>query len=194
MKLIVGLGNPGKNYAQTRHNIGFMAIDRVAGDYFATTPKQKFHGLCSEAMIGGQKCLLLKPQTFMNRSGQSVRAAVEFYSIALDHMLVLHDELDVLPGRIKVKCGGGAAGHNGLKDIDRHVGPDYWRGRLGIGHPGHADQVTNYVLGRFAASEMSAVDHMLEGITKGVSHFAEKGGYAMREFLHQPEWQEYNQV
>ncbi len=166
MWLIVGLGNPGPDYAATRHNIGFMALDALAGPARFTS---KFHGEICQPTIEGEKLLLLKPMTFMNLSGKAVQAAMAFYKIPLDHLIVLHDELDLPLGKIRIKKGGGANGHNGLKDIDRLVGPDYWRIRLGIGHPGMKEQVHGHVLGRFSAEEVAEVEKINQSL---VRHFA----------------------
>ena len=155
MWLIVGLGNPGSEYAATRHNIGFMAVDALADRARFTS---KFHGETTALSIDGEKVILLKPMTFMNLSGKSVQAAMAFYKIAPEHVIVLHDELDLPLGKIRIKQGGGANGHNGLKDIDQMVGPDYWRIRLGIGHPGRSEQVHGHVLGRFSSEEQNMVD------------------------------------
>jgi len=139
MKLFVGLGNPGAKYAQNRHNIGFMAMDRIAGDHGASPWRGKFQGQVCEVVLGGAKTLLLKPDTFMNKSGQSVAAAVQFYKIDVADIVVFHDELDLAPGKLRVKTGGGLAGHNGLKSINAHLGPEFQRVRIGIGHPGRKE-------------------------------------------------------
>ena len=158
MWLIVGLGNPGAEYAATRHNIGFMAVDRLAAAAKIDRFTNKFHGELASGDWAGEKLLLLKPQTFMNLSGKSVQAAMAFYKIPLAKLVVLHDELDLPLGKLRIKQGGGANGHNGIKDIDQAIGPDYWRIRLGIGHPGDAARVHGYVLSRFNAEEMPLVD------------------------------------
>jgi PTH1 family peptidyl-tRNA hydrolase len=163
MRLIVGLGNPGAEYALTRHNIGFMAIDALAG---AAAFTSKFHGEIAALTIEGEKLLLLKPMTYMNHSGRSVQAAAAFYKIPPEHIVVLHDELDLPLGKIRIKRGGGANGHNGLKDIDQMLGPDYWRIRLGIGHPGTKEQVHDHVLNRFSALEMKQVAQVLATVTE----------------------------
>ena len=146
MWLIVGLGNPGSQYKRNRHNIGFMAVDEIVRRHDLSSSKKKFQALLSEGEIVGEKVLVLKPQTYMNLSGQSVQAAASFYKIPLDHVVVFHDELDLAFGKIRVKFSGGAAGHNGLRSIDDHLGKDYWRVRLGIGHPGEKEFVTQHVL------------------------------------------------
>ena len=154
MRLIVGLGNPGARYARNRHNIGFMAVDAIARRYGAPTFRSRFKAELAEATIATERRLLLKPQTFMNASGESVLAAMSFYKIAPAEIVVIHDELDLRPGKLRVKRGGGAAGHNGLRSIDQMIGADYWRVRIGIGHPGVKELVHPYVLQNFAADEV----------------------------------------
>lgn len=171
MWLIVGLGNPGPEYALTRHNIGFMAVDALAGPARFTS---KFQGLVTPRSIEGESCLLLKPQTYMNLSGKSVQAAASFYKIPPEHIIVLHDELDLPLGRLRIKQGGGANGHNGLKDIDEKLGPDYWRIRLGIGHPGTKEQVHDHVLSRFSSEEMEAANKLLSTLTDKFPLFWQK--------------------
>lgn len=154
MFLIVGLGNPGAQYQGNRHNIGFMVVDEIAADHGFSPFRKKFQGLVSEGRIGNAKVILLKPETYMNNSGQSVVAAAKFYKIEPDHIIVFHDELDLEPSKLRVRLGGGNAGHNGLKSIQAHLGSaDYWRVRMGIGHPGDKARVSGYVLSDFAKSE-----------------------------------------
>ena len=153
MRLIVGLGNPGTRYARNRHNIGFLVADAVAQRHGFAAWRDRFKGQIAEGTIGNARRLLLKPQTFMNASGESVLAAMSFYKIAPSEIVVIHDELDLKPGKVRVKRGGGSAGHNGLRSIDALVGADYWRLRVGIGHPGNRDLVLPYVLQNFAADE-----------------------------------------
>ena len=165
MQIWVGLGNPGPRYALHRHNVGFMAVDVIA-DMHAFGPVQtKFSGWVQEGRIGAQKVLLLKPATFMNESGRSVGEALRFYKLGTEALTVFHDELDLAPFKVKVKQGGGHAGHNGLRSIDQHCAslgaPDYRRIRLGIGHPGHKDRVTGHVLGNFAKTEEDDLAAML---------------------------------
>lgn len=167
MRLLVGLGNPGAKYARNRHNIGFMALDRIAVDHGFGPWKKAFHGLVAEGRLGQEKVVLLKPETFMNLSGQSVQGAVTFYKLALNEVVVLHDELDLAPGKLRVKQGGGHAGHNGLRSIHGHLGEAYGRVRLGIGHPGHKDAVADYVLSDFAKSDADWLDALLRGISDG---------------------------
>ncbi len=163
IQLIVGLGNPGSEYEQTRHNAGFWfveAVARSAGGSFRT--ESKFHGEACKVRLDGQEVWLLKPQTYMNRSGQSVAALARFYKIPLENILVAHDELDVAPGGLRLKQGGGHAGHNGLRDIGSLMGGNnFLRLRIGIGHPGHASQVTGYVLGKPPQSERDLIDEAI---------------------------------
>lgn len=168
MQLWVGLGNPGPQYALNRHNVGFMAVDTIAEVHQFGPVQKKFSGWLQEGRIGpsedSTKVLLLKPATFMNESGRSVGEALRFYKLGTDALTVFHDELDLPPFKVKVKQGGGTAGHNGLRSIDQHLGPDFRRIRLGIGHPGHKDRVTGYVLGNYAKSEMDPLADMLGAI------------------------------
>lgn len=158
MLLFVGLGNPGARYAGHRHNIGFMAIDRMAHAHAIGPFRSRFGGLFAEGTIGGERAILLKPSTFMNDSGRSVGEAARFHKIDPGHIVVFHDELDLAPGKLRVKTGGGNAGHNGLRSITAHLGNDYRRIRLGIGHPGDKSLVHYYVLSDFARSERDWVD------------------------------------
>ncbi|MCU0948123.1 MAG: aminoacyl-tRNA hydrolase [Porphyrobacter sp.] len=165
MQIWAGLGNPGPRYAFHRHNVGFMAMD-VIGEMHGFAPVQtKFQGWVQEGRIGGTKVLLLKPATFMNESGRSVGEALRFYKLGPDALTVFHDELDLAPFKVKVKQGGGHAGHNGLRSIDQHCGPDFRRVRIGIGHPGHKDKVTGHVLGNFAKDEQDDLAAMLGAIS-----------------------------
>lgn len=165
MWMFVGLGNPGDEYSRNRHNVGFMAVDAIAARYGFPAFRKKFQGLLSEGVIGGEKVFLLKPQTFMNLSGESGAAAARFYKIPPDRIFVFHDELDLPACKLRIKKGGGNAGHNGLKSIDAHLGTaDYHRVRIGIGHPGARDRVHDYVLGDFAKAEVPALDKLLASI------------------------------
>lgn len=172
MILFVGLGNPGGKYAANRHNIGFMALDQIASDHGFGPWKSKFQGEITEGTLGGVKTLLLKPMTFMNLSGQSVGEAMRFYKLTPADVVVFHDELDLAPGKLRCKTGGGHAGHNGLRSIHQHIGPEYHRVRLGIGHPGHKDKVAPYVLSDFAKAEQGWLDDMLRGIGDGAPDLA----------------------
>ena len=173
MKLFVGLGNPGSDYAGHRHNIGFMAVDRIAADHGFGPWKRAFKGQVSEGRLGGEKVVLLRPETFMNRSGEAVQAAMAFYRLPLADITVFHDELDLAPGKVRVKQGGGHAGHNGLRSLHAHVGDDYGRVRLGIGHPGHKDAVAGYVLHNFAKVERDWLEPLLDGLSAGASALAD---------------------
>jgi PTH1 family peptidyl-tRNA hydrolase len=164
MQLWVGLGNPGPQHALQRHNVGFMAADVIAEMHAFGPVQKKFHGWLQEGRIGGEKILLLKPATFMNESGRSVAEALRFYKLGVGDLTVFHDELDLAPFKVKVRTGGGLAGHNGLRSIDRLLGPDFRRVRLGIGHPGHKDRVTGYVLGNYAKGEMDELTDMLAAV------------------------------
>ncbi|MFC2969260.1 aminoacyl-tRNA hydrolase [Acidimangrovimonas pyrenivorans] len=172
MRLLVGLGNPGAKYARNRHNIGFMALDRIAEDHGFTPWRSRFQGLVSEGRLGSEKVVLLKPQTFMNLSGQSVGEAMRFYKLTPNDITVFHDELDLAPGKCRVKQGGGHAGHNGLRSIHAHIGAEYGRVRLGIGHPGHKDRVAGYVLHDFARADDDWLDDLLRGISDGAAALA----------------------
>ncbi|GGD38359.1 aminoacyl-tRNA hydrolase [Sinisalibacter lacisalsi] len=176
MKLFVGLGNPGAKYAQNRHNIGFMAVDRIAEDHGFAPWRAKFQGQLSEGRLGRERVVLLKPETFMNLSGQSVGEAMRFFKLEPGDVTVFHDELDLAPGKLRLKQGGGHAGHNGLRSIHGHIGPDYARVRLGIGHPGHKDRVAHYVLTDFAKADADWLDDLLRGISDGAAHLAEGEG------------------
>jgi PTH1 family peptidyl-tRNA hydrolase len=172
VKLFVGLGNPGAKYARNRHNIGFMAVDRIAGDHGFAPWRSKFQGEVSEGRLGAEKVVLLKPATFMNRSGQSVGEAMRFFKLSPAELVVFHDELDLAPGKARVKQGGGHAGHNGLRSIHQHIGSDYARVRLGIGHPGHKDRVAGYVLSDFPKADEGWLDDLLRGISDGAAALA----------------------
>ena len=155
MRLVVGLGNPGTRYAGNRHNIGFMALDFVARCHGVASFRARFKGELADAAIGGERRLLLKPQTFMNGSGESVAETARFFKIAPAEIVVIHDEIDLRPGKLRVKRGGGNAGHNGLRSIDTKLGSDYWRVRIGVGHPGIRELVQPYLLHDFTAEELA---------------------------------------
>lgn len=173
MKLFVGLGNPGAKYSHNRHNIGFMALDRIADDHGFSPWKSKFQGQLSEGRLGHEKVMLLKPATFMNLSGQSVGEAMRFFKLDSTDITVFHDEIDLAPAKTKCKSGGGHAGHNGLRSIHQHIGPHYDRVRLGVGHPGHKDKVPSYVLNDFAKAEQNWLDDVLRGVSDGAPFLAE---------------------
>ncbi|MEK9211776.1 aminoacyl-tRNA hydrolase [Sphingomonas sp. 2378] len=174
MQVWTGLGNPGAQYAMHRHNVGFMAMDAIAEVHDFGPVKKQFQGWTQEGRIGGQKILLLKPATFMNESGRSVGEALRFYKLGVEALTVFHDELDIAPFRVKVKTGGGTAGHNGLRSIDQHLGPDFRRVRLGIGHPGHKDRVTGHVLGNYAKAEIEPLSDLL-GAVAAEAHWLAEG-------------------
>jgi len=176
MQLWVGLGNPGGKYAGNRHNIGWMALERIAGDHGFGPWRAKFQGQLSEGRLGAEKVLLLKPETFMNLSGQSVGEAMRFYKLEPQDVTVFHDELDLAPGKVRVKQGGGHAGHNGLRSIHQHIGEAYGRVRLGIGHPGHKDRVAGYVLSDFAKADAEWLDDVLRGVADGAPELAAGDG------------------
>lgn len=173
MKLFVGLGNPGAKYENNRHNIGFMVMDRIERDHDFGPWRSKFQGAVSEGTLGGEKILLLMPETFMNLSGNSVAAAAKFYKIPTTDITVFHDELDLAPGKCRVKMGGGHAGHNGLRSIHGNIGDQYQRVRLGIGHPGHKDKVASYVLHDFAKADADWLDDLIRGISEGAPALAQ---------------------
>jgi PTH1 family peptidyl-tRNA hydrolase len=173
MQIFVGLGNPGAKYAGNRHNIGFMALDRIAADHGFGPWKGKFQGQIAEGRLGGDKVLLLKPETYMNNSGQSVGEAMRFYKLTPAEITVFHDELDLAPGKCRVKQGGGHAGHNGLRSIHAHIGENYARVRLGIGHPGRKDLVSHYVLHDFGKADQEWLDDLLRGLSDGAPHLAD---------------------
>lgn len=173
MKLIIGLGNPGASYARNRHNIGFMVLDALHHSLSASPWRSKFQGQLAEASLGSDKILLLKPETFMNLSGQSVGEAMRFYKLEASDCLVFYDELDLPPGKLRIKQGGGHNGHNGIKSLDSHIGQDYWRIRLGIGHPGRKEMVTHYVLHDFAKEDESWLGGLIEAVTRNFPLLAE---------------------
>jgi len=173
MKLWVGLGNPGAKYAGNRHNIGFMAVDRIAAAHGFAPWRAKFRAELTEGRLGSEKVLLLKPQTFMNLSGQSVGEAMRFFKLDPADITVFHDEIDLGPGKVRVKSGGGHAGHNGLRSIHDHIGPHYVRVRLGVGHPGDKARVPGYVLADFAKADQYWLDDLLRGISDGAPQLAD---------------------
>jgi PTH1 family peptidyl-tRNA hydrolase len=174
MLLWVGLGNPEPAMARQRHNIGFLALDTIAARYGFSPWRQRFRGLVCEGMVGGERILALKPQTYMNASGESVQAAASFYKLPVEAITAFHDELDLVPGKVRVKRGGGSAGHNGLRSMDRALGtPDYWRVRLGIGHPGDKDRVLGYVLGDFAKADREWLIPLLDAVAEAAPLLAQ---------------------
>lgn len=169
MHLLVGLGNPGARHAGNRHNIGFRVVEAIARRHGFSPWRRRFHGLVSEGLLDGEKTLLLLPGTFMNESGRAVAEAAGFYKIGLADIIVFHDELDLAPAKIRIKTGGGIAGHNGLRSLSAHLGNDYKRVRIGIGHPGNKDIVHSYVLSDFAKSERDWVDTVCEAAAENAA-------------------------
>lgn len=165
MRLVVGLGNPGPKYERNRHNVGFLAVDEIVRRHSFSAWRSRFQGLTSEGDVAGEKVLILKPATFMNESGRAVGEAMRFFKLQPSDVTVLYDELDLAPTRIKVKQGGGNGGHNGLKSIDAHIGKDYWRVRIGIGHPGDKSRVVGHVLSDFSKAEWPDFERLLDGIS-----------------------------
>ena len=168
MLLLVGLGNPGAEHTNNRHNIGFMAVDEIIRRHSFGPCRERFNGLAAEGRIGNTKILALKPTTYMNESGLAVGNAARFYKLEPDDIIVLHDEIDLAPGKVRVKRGGGAAGHNGLRSIDSHIGKDYLRVRIGVGHPGDKDEVERYVLRNFRREDMRWVEALMSAIPEGL--------------------------
>ncbi|MBE1236530.1 aminoacyl-tRNA hydrolase [Phaeovibrio sulfidiphilus] len=166
MKLLVGLGNPGSQYEGNRHNVGFMALEALASAYGIGPFRSRFQGDFADGRIGNERVLMLMPGTYMNRSGQSVGEAARFYKIPPSDIIVFHDDLDLAFARVRVKQGGGHGGHNGLRDLDAHIGADYWRVRLGIGHPGDKARVHGHVLSDFSKAERAEIDTLLGGLAK----------------------------
>jgi PTH1 family peptidyl-tRNA hydrolase len=173
MQIWVGLGNPGAQYALQRHNVGFMVADTIAELHDFGPVKKAFQGWTQEGRIAGQKILLLKPATFMNESGRSVGEAMRFYKLDVGDVTVFHDELDLAPFKVKVKIGGGTAGHNGLRSTEAHIGNEFRRVRIGIGHPGHKDKVSPYVLGNYAKAEMDSLADLLGAVAAEAAWLAE---------------------
>ncbi|MCY4460929.1 MAG: aminoacyl-tRNA hydrolase [Albidovulum sp.] len=172
MKLFAGLGNPGRQYSKNRHNIGYMAVERIASDYNFPAWRRKFSGIVSEGRIGPEKVVLLKPETFMNRSGQSVGEAMRFFKCAPEDVTVFYDEIDLRPGKVKAKVGGGHAGHNGIRSIHQHIGAEFVRVRLGVGHPGNKELVTRFVLGNFSAQDEEWLPSILDSVSSAAVELA----------------------
>lgn len=185
MLIFAGLGNPGDKYHHNRHNIGFLAMDVLAEKYATSPWKSKFNGLVADAEIGGEKVLLIKPQTFMNNSGECLRPAAQFYKVAPEDIVVFYDELDLAAGKIRAKIGGGAAGHNGIRSSAAHLGENFWRVRIGIGHPGEKDRVHGYVLSDFSKADMEWVKPLCSSIVTHAPLFAQKNfSAAMSKIAH----------
>jgi PTH1 family peptidyl-tRNA hydrolase len=184
MLLWVGLGNPGRDYSNNRHNIGFKALEAIARAHGFSTARAKFHGLVTEGTIAGQRVLLLAPQTYMNESGRAVAEAARFHKIPLADIVVFHDELDLASAKLRIKVGGGDAGHNGLRSITAHMGPGYKRVRLGIGHPGDKAQVHNFVLGDFAKSEAAWVGALCDALAANAGLLAKGDDAGLQNKVH----------
>lgn len=164
MLLFVGLGNPGADYARNRHNVGFMVVDAIAERHGFAPWRRRFQALAAEGMLGAEKVLALKPQTYMNNSGRAVGEAVRFFKLSPDQVYVLYDEIDLAPGKLRIKRGGGRGSHNGIRDIFDHIGADFWRVRIGVGHPGHKDAVIGHVLKDFAKADRDWLETMLDAM------------------------------
>jgi len=175
MRLIVGLGNPGAQHSGHRHNVGFMAAGAIARRHGFSPAREKFHSLAADGTLAGDKALILWPQTYMNDSGRAVQAAMQFYKAEPNDLTVLYDEIDLEFGKVRVKKGGGAAGHNGIRSIDAHIGPDFWRVRIGVGHPGVKALVKHYVLHDFDAEERPMVEKMVGAIADNFALLYERG-------------------
>ncbi|MDA0339014.1 MAG: aminoacyl-tRNA hydrolase [Proteobacteria bacterium] len=173
MLLLVGLGNPGNKYFDNRHNVGFMAIDEVARRHGFSAWRSKFQAQVADGLLGSEKTLIVKPQTFMNNSGQSVREALRFYRLSADDVIVLYDEVDLAPGKIRAKTGGGHAGHNGIRDIERHIGKDFHRVRIGVGHPGDKAKMMKHVLSDFTTADDKWLDPLLDAIAEAAPLLAQ---------------------
>ena len=186
MKLIVGLGNPGTKYASHRHNVGFMAVDRIVADHRVGNWRQKFQGICTTGAISSHRVTILKPQTYMNESGRSVGEAMRYFKLSVSDVVVLHDELDLAPGRLRVKSGGGNAGHNGLRSIQAHIGAGFWRIRIGIGHPGQKSLVHSYVLHDFSSTDSDWLDALLPSISRSAEYIAKGDMRKCAHRLNQP--------
>ncbi len=184
MKLIAGLGNPGGKYAANRHNIGFMAVDEIARRHGFSPWRRRFSGLAAEGRLGGDKVILLKPMTYMNESGRSLGEAMRFYKLEPADVLVIHDELDLAPGKARIKSGGGHAGHNGLRSIMAHIGADFHRLRLGIGHPGDKRRVHDYVLRDFTRAERKWLEPLLEAVADNAPLLVEEDYSTFLNRLH----------
>tara|TARA_Y100000590_G_scaffold424833_1_gene532181 strand:- start:3396 stop:4013 length:618 start_codon:yes stop_codon:yes gene_type:complete len=188
MHLLVGLGNPGKKYKNNRHNIGYMAIDSIIKNTSGSVQKEKFNSLNSDTKVNNQRILMSKPQTYVNRSGEAVVKLINYHKIPNDKVLVIHDDLDLNFGNIKIKNGGGTAGHNGLKSIVSHIGNDFTRIRIGIGHPGSKELVSNYVLSNFSSNEMATLPSIFDYISNNiVSILSEKEKFSANIPIHDVE-------
>jgi peptidyl-tRNA hydrolase, PTH1 family len=188
MLILVGLGNPGPKYANNRHNFGFMAAEEIARRYGFSAERSRFQSYVSTGQIGGEKTLLLRPKTFMNLSGKAVGSALRFHKIRARNVIIMHDELDLVLGKVRVKHGGGAGGHNGLRSLDSNIGKDYGRIRMGIGHPGEKHRVERYVLSDFHKSELNDVQGVVDAIADALPILVEgdEAGFMTRVALNHP--------
>ena len=168
MLLLAGLGNPGPSYANNRHNIGFMAVDEIVRRHSFSPWRSRFQADCAEGFLTGEKVLVVKPQTYMNDSGRAVGEALRFYKLAPEEVFVLYDEIDLAPSKVRVKQGGGTGGHNGIRSLEAHIGKDFWRVRLGVGHPGHKDLVHGHVLSDFAKADKVWLDKLLDAVASEI--------------------------
>ncbi len=166
MLVVVGLGNTGQKYASNRHNVGFMVVDELIRAYGLGVGRARFQSIVHEGWLAGEKVLALKPTTYVNESGRAVGCALRFYKLTPAHVIAIHDELDLAPGKLRVKTGGGNGGHNGIRSIDAHIGRDYRRVRIGIGHPGHRDRVSGHVLSDFSKEEHDWLDRLIDAVTE----------------------------
>jgi PTH1 family peptidyl-tRNA hydrolase len=184
MRLFVGLGNPGSKYAHNRHNIGFMAVDEIARRHGFSPWRRRFQGMTSEGSLDQEKVILLRPETFMNESGRAVQDALNFFKLGVDDVVVFQDELELPPAKLRVKVGGGIAGHNGLRSISAHIGNDYRRVRLGIGHPGVKELVHSYVLSDFAKDDRPWVSSLCEAIADNAGLLAANSDSTFQNKVH----------
>ncbi len=184
MLLLVGLGNPGKSYAGNRHNIGFMAVEAIAREHRFAPFRARFQGRVAEGLLAGERALLLEPETYMNESGRAVAEAARFHKIALGDIVVIHDDLDLAPGKLRVKVGGGDAGHNGLRSITAHMSKDYKRLRLGVGHPGDKALVHNYVLSDFAKAERPWVAALCDAVSRNAAMIVARDDAGLQNRVH----------
>lgn len=184
MLLFVGLGNPGTQYALNRHNIGFMAVDAIASRHRFSPWRRKFQGVIAEGILGGAKVIALKPGTYMNESGRSVGEAMRFFQSESSDIYVFHDEIDLMAGKVRVKTGGGTAGHNGIRSIDAHIGSGFHRVRLGIGHPGERHRVHGHVLGDFAKSDREWLEPLLDAVAEHADLLATGGEASFQNKIH----------
>jgi len=184
-QLFVGLGNPGAKYASNRHNVGFMAVDEIVRRHGFSPARARFQGQVSEGVLDGEKILALKPTTFMNESGRSVGEAMRYFKLTADDVVVFYDELDLAAGKMRVKRGGGLAGHNGLRSLKAHIGADFRRVRIGIGHPGQKERVMGHVLSDFAKADHAWLDPLIDAIADAAPYLAQRDdpGFATRVAL-----------